>query len=100
MPSAGTTHLKHRVAVFTRHANKFCAGGLVSGTWRAHQWEEINERFDQTYISTQAQYTDGTIKIGVMNDMSGLYSDISGRGSVVAARMESPLASTDDCVAR
>jgi branched-chain amino acid transport system substrate-binding protein len=34
-----------------------------------------------------AQYTDGTIKIGVMNDMSGLYSDISGRGSVVAARM-------------
>src|SRR3954471_11022596 len=34
-----------------------------------------------------AQYTEGTIKIGVMNDMSGLYSDISGRGSVVAARM-------------
>ena len=30
---------------------------------------------------------DGTIKIGVMNDMSGLYSDISGRGAVVAARM-------------
>ena len=37
--------------------------------------------------TAQAQYTDGTIKIGVMNDMSGLYSDISGRGSVVAARM-------------
>jgi branched-chain amino acid transport system substrate-binding protein len=34
-----------------------------------------------------AQYSEGTIKIGVMNDMSGLYSDISGRGSVVAARM-------------
>src|SRR3954453_6793747 len=34
-----------------------------------------------------AQYTEGTIKIGVINDMSGLYSDISGRGSVVAARM-------------
>jgi branched-chain amino acid transport system substrate-binding protein len=33
--------------------------------------------------SAQAQYTDGTIKIGVMNDMSGLY----GSGSVVAARM-------------
>ena len=30
---------------------------------------------------------DGTIKIGVMNDMSGLYSDISGRGAVVAAQM-------------
>ena len=31
--------------------------------------------------------TDGPIKIGVMNDMSGLYSDISGRGAVVAAQM-------------
>jgi branched-chain amino acid transport system substrate-binding protein len=35
----------------------------------------------------QAQYTDGAIKIGVMNDMSGTYSDLSGQGSVVAARM-------------
>src|SRR5262245_66338068 len=35
----------------------------------------------------QAQYTDGTIKIGVMNDMSGTYADLSGQGSVVAARM-------------
>ena len=25
-----------------------------------------------------AQYTDGTIKIGVMNDMSGTYADLSG----------------------
>src|ERR687888_2043095 len=37
--------------------------------------------------SAQAQYTDGTIKIGVMNDMSGTYSDLSGQGSVLAARM-------------
>src|SRR5882757_4630360 len=37
--------------------------------------------------SAQAQYTDGTIKIGVMNDMSGTYKDLSGPGSVVAARM-------------
>src|SRR5204863_8577835 len=35
----------------------------------------------------QAQYTDGTIKIGVMNDMSGTYSDLSGQGSVIAAQM-------------
>src|SRR5215472_12593912 len=35
----------------------------------------------------QAQYTDGTIKIGVLNDMSGTYADLSGRGSVIAARM-------------
>jgi branched-chain amino acid transport system substrate-binding protein len=34
-----------------------------------------------------AQYTDGVIKIGVMNDMSGTYSDLSGQGSVIAARM-------------
>jgi branched-chain amino acid transport system substrate-binding protein len=37
--------------------------------------------------SAQAQYSDGTIKIGVMNDMSGLYADLTGPGSVVAARM-------------
>jgi branched-chain amino acid transport system substrate-binding protein len=35
----------------------------------------------------QAQISDGVIKIGVMNDMSGLYADIAGPGSVVAARM-------------
>src|SRR5213082_282804 len=37
--------------------------------------------------SAQAQYTDGTIKIGVMNDMSGTYKDLSGPGSVVTAKM-------------
>ena len=35
----------------------------------------------------QAQVSDGVIKIGVMNDMSSLYSDIAGPGSVIAARM-------------
>jgi branched-chain amino acid transport system substrate-binding protein len=33
-----------------------------------------------------ADYTDGVIKIGVMNDQSGTYSDLSGQGSVWAAR--------------
>jgi branched-chain amino acid transport system substrate-binding protein len=37
--------------------------------------------------SAYAQFTDGVIKIGVMNDMSGTYSDLSGQGSVIAARM-------------
>ena len=37
--------------------------------------------------AAQAQVTDGVVKIGVMNDMSSLYSDIGGPGSVVAARM-------------
>ncbi len=35
----------------------------------------------------QAQYSDGVIKIGVMNDMSGTYADLTGPGSVVAAQM-------------
>ena len=37
--------------------------------------------------AAQAQISDGTIKIGVMNDMSGLYADLTGPGSVVAARL-------------
>jgi branched-chain amino acid transport system substrate-binding protein len=37
--------------------------------------------------AAQAQYSDGVIKIGVMNDMSGTYSDLTGPGSVVAAQM-------------
>src|SRR5688500_16250872 len=40
-----------------------------------------------TSSSAFAQYTDGVIKIGVMNDMSGTYSDLSGQGSLLAARM-------------
>src|SRR3979490_1860927 len=34
-----------------------------------------------------AQVSDGVVKIGVLSDMSSLYSDIGGAGSVVAARM-------------
>jgi branched-chain amino acid transport system substrate-binding protein len=34
-----------------------------------------------------AQISDGVIKIGVMSDMSSLYADIGGPGSVAAARM-------------
>jgi branched-chain amino acid transport system substrate-binding protein len=37
--------------------------------------------------AAQAQYSDGTIKIGVLNDMSGLYADLSGQGAVIAAKM-------------
>jgi branched-chain amino acid transport system substrate-binding protein len=36
--------------------------------------------------AASAQYSDGVIKIGVVNDMSGLYADITGVGSVWAAR--------------
>jgi branched-chain amino acid transport system substrate-binding protein len=37
-------------------------------------------------VAASAQYTDGVIKIGVMNDQSGTYADLSGQGSVWAAR--------------
>src|SRR5262244_3679977 len=37
--------------------------------------------------TAQAQYSDGVIKIGVLNDQSGTYADLAGPGSVVAARM-------------
>jgi branched-chain amino acid transport system substrate-binding protein len=33
------------------------------------------------------QWSDGVIKLGVLNDMSGLYADLTGIGSVIAARM-------------
>jgi branched-chain amino acid transport system substrate-binding protein len=32
-------------------------------------------------------YADTSVKIGVLNDRSGLYADLSGEGSVIAARM-------------
>src|SRR3954453_18926103 len=38
-------------------------------------------------MAAQAQVSDGVIKIGVMSDMSSLYSDIGGPGSVAAARL-------------
>jgi branched-chain amino acid transport system substrate-binding protein len=37
--------------------------------------------------SALAQHSDGVIKIGVLSDMSSLYADIGGPGSVVAAKL-------------
>ena len=34
-----------------------------------------------------AQISDDVVKLGVLNDQSAIYSDLSGQGSVVAARM-------------
>ena len=34
-----------------------------------------------------ADISGGVVKLGVMNDMSGLYADITGPGSVVAAKL-------------
>ena len=35
----------------------------------------------------QAKLTDDVVKIGILTDMSGLYSDVGGEGAVVAAKM-------------
>jgi branched-chain amino acid transport system substrate-binding protein len=37
--------------------------------------------------AAQAQISDGVIKIGVLSDMSSLYTDLAGAGSVAAAKM-------------
>jgi branched-chain amino acid transport system substrate-binding protein len=37
--------------------------------------------------SASAQISDNVVRIGVMNDQSGLYADLGGPGSVIAARM-------------
>jgi branched-chain amino acid transport system substrate-binding protein len=37
--------------------------------------------------ASQAQISDNIVKIGVLSDMSSLYTDLAGAGSVVAARM-------------
>ncbi|MFZ4289650.1 ABC transporter substrate-binding protein [Variovorax sp. HJSM1_2] len=40
-----------------------------------------------TALAAQAQVSDDVVKIGVLNDLSGIYSDLSGQGSVTAARL-------------
>ena len=37
--------------------------------------------------NSQAQISDGVVKIGVLNDQSGPYADIAGPGSVLATQM-------------
>src|SRR5256712_12383283 len=37
--------------------------------------------------TAEAQVSDGIIKIGVLNDQSSLYADLTGPGSAIAARM-------------
>jgi len=38
-------------------------------------------------LGAQAQISDGVVKIGVLTDLSGLYSDLSGAGAVYATEM-------------
>lgn len=38
-------------------------------------------------LSTSAMAQDISVKLGVLNDLSGTYADLAGEGSVIAARM-------------
>ena len=40
-----------------------------------------------TAIPAAAQVSDNVIRIGVLNDRSGIYADLAGEGSAIAARM-------------
>ena len=45
-------------------------------------------------LAASAQVSDTVVRVGVLTDMSGVYSDLGGQGSVVAAQM-----AVDDFVA-
>ncbi|WID94592.1 ABC transporter substrate-binding protein [Bosea vestrisii] len=44
-------------------------------------------------LPAAAEISDGAVKIGVLTDMSGVYSDITGKGSIAATRM-----AVEDCL--
>src|SRR5664279_366889 len=76
-----------------------CRHGLNNSLTRTnHQRRSTMSTFKRTMIgvavaaalslgTAQAQVTDGVIKIGVLTDMSSLYTDLAGAGSVAAAKM-------------
>lgn len=41
----------------------------------------------QSTLAQSAKVSDGVIKVGVIEDMSGVYADITGKGAVAAAQM-------------
>lgn len=45
--------------------------------------------------SAHAQVSDGVVKIGVLTDLSGLYSDVAGQGTIIATQM-----AIDDFIAK
>jgi branched-chain amino acid transport system substrate-binding protein len=49
-------------------------------------WAASSQAFSQA-VPTAPKISDGVVKIGVLTDMSGLYSDLGGPGSVAAAQI-------------
>jgi branched-chain amino acid transport system substrate-binding protein len=47
------------------------------------------------FVPAQAQVSDGVVRIGVLTDLSGAYSDIAGKGAIIATQM-----AIDDFVAK
>src|SRR5258708_38768449 len=49
----------------------------------------LNPAFSQPAKSAagSVNVSDGVVKIGILTDLSGLYSDLAGAGSVLAAKM-------------
>ncbi len=45
--------------------------------------------------AAQAQVSDGVVRIGVLTDLSGVYSDVAGKGTVIATQM-----AIDDFIAK
>ena len=48
-----------------------------------------------SFGAAQAQISDNVVRIGVLTDLSGLYSDVAGKGTVIATQM-----AIDDFIAK
>jgi branched-chain amino acid transport system substrate-binding protein len=76
-------------------AAPFAAGGVTGGKLRRREWKVGMKTVRNLIVmgaalasgSASAQYTDGVIKIGILTDMSSLYADYNGPGSIVAAKL-------------
>jgi len=60
---------------------------LVSGALTAASGTALSQQKPVAAPAGAAKISDGVVKIGILTDLSGLYSDLSGSGSIAAARM-------------
>jgi branched-chain amino acid transport system substrate-binding protein len=75
-----------RVAV-TFAAHPAIAAGNGRTGMRTLGWASLALCLTAFVPQARAQISDGVVKIGVLDDMSGLYADIQGPGDTVAVRM-------------
>src|SRR5688572_15745995 len=60
---------------------------LVASALAASSGAVLSQQKPAAAPAGAAKISDGVVKIGILTDLSGLYSDLSGAGSVLAARM-------------